>query len=75
MRCVICKHSETRPRTVTVTLERGEATIVMKSVPAEVCAHYGEEYIDQETTAKVLAKADLAALSEVQVEVRSYQAA
>jgi YgiT-type zinc finger domain-containing protein len=75
MRCVICRHGETRPGTVTVTLERGEATIVVKSVPAEVCAHCGEEYIDQETTAKVLAEADLAALSGVRVEVRSYQAA
>ena len=75
MRCVICRHGETRLGTVTVTLERGEATIVVKSVPAEVCVYCGEEYIDQETTAKVFAEADLAALSGVRVEVRSYQAA
>lgn len=37
MKCVICKHGETRPGKTTVTLERGGATIVVKGVPAWIC--------------------------------------
>ncbi|MCA9913998.1 MAG: type II toxin-antitoxin system MqsA family antitoxin, partial [Anaerolineae bacterium] len=34
MKCVICKQGDTRPGTVTVTLERGGTTLVFKNVPA-----------------------------------------
>ncbi len=75
MKCVICKHGETKAGVATVTLERGEVTIVMKSVPAEVCANCGEQYVDEPTTARLLAEADEAAKSGVQLEVRTYRAA
>ena len=42
MKCAICKNGETYPGTTTVTLTRGEATIVIKNVPAEVCDNCGE---------------------------------
>ena len=75
MKCVICKHGETKAGVATVTLERGEVTIVMKSVPAEVCVNCGEQYVDQPTMARLLAEADEAAKSGVQLEVRTYRAA
>ena len=75
MKCVICKHGETKAGVATVTLERGEVTIVMKSVPAEVCVNCGEQYVDEPTTARLLAEADEAAKSGVQLEVRTYRAA
>jgi len=34
MTCAICKHSETAPGEVAVTLQRGETTIIIKRVPA-----------------------------------------
>ena len=37
MKCVICKHGETNPGEVTVTLPKTEATLIFKLVPAEVC--------------------------------------
>lgn len=37
MKCLICKQAETRPGETTVTLERGELTLVIKHVPAKVC--------------------------------------
>jgi YgiT-type zinc finger domain-containing protein len=75
MKCVICKHGETQPGTATITLERGGATLVFKSVPALVCDNCGEEYVDEQTTAQLLQQAEAAARSGVQVEVRSYVAA
>ncbi len=72
MRCVICKQSETRPGKATVTLERDGATLVVKGVPAEVCPNCGEEYVDEETTARLLQTAEEAARAGVQVDIREY---
>jgi YgiT-type zinc finger domain-containing protein len=75
MKCVICKHGETAPATITVTLERGGATLVFKSVPAQVCSNCGEEYVDDATTARLLQQAGKAIDAGVEVEVRAYAAA
>ncbi len=45
MTCTICWQAETKPGTVTVTLELEDATFVMKGVPALVCPNCGEEYV------------------------------
>jgi YgiT-type zinc finger domain-containing protein len=75
MKCVVCRKGETKSGTVSVTLERGDTTIVMKSVPAEVCETCGEQYVDEKTTQQLLAEAERAARSGVQLEVRTYRAA
>lgn len=75
MICVICKHGETRPGTATVTLEREDTTLVIKGVPAQVCANCGEEYVDEETTSRLLRTAEEAARIGVQVDVRQYAVA
>lgn len=75
MKCVICRHGETRAGTATVTLERGGTTLVVKGVPAEVCESCGEEYLDEGTTRRLLRDAERAAREGVQVEVRAYAAA
>ena len=75
MKCVICRNGETRPGKATVTLEREGTTLVVKGVPARVCANCGEEYVDEETTARLLKTAEEAALAGVQVDVREYFAA
>jgi len=56
-------------------LERGEATVVFRGVPAQVCENCGEEYVDDSTTAELLAAADAAARAGVRVDVRDYVAA
>ena len=58
MKCVICKHGETREGFATVTLERNGATIVVKSVPAKVCDNCGEEYLDEEIVGRLMELAD-----------------
>ncbi len=40
--CVICHAGRVAPGTTTVTLTRGSSTIVIRSVPAEVCDACGE---------------------------------
>lgn len=50
-------------------------TLVVKSVPAEVCQNCGEQYIDDQTTASLLRQAEEAAIAGVEVQVRSYAAA
>lgn len=75
MICVICKHGQTRPGSATVTLEREDTTLVIKGVPAQVCANCGEEYVDEDTTARLLRTAEEAVRNGVQVDVRQYAAA
>ena len=47
--------------------------LVVKKVPAEVCSTCGEEYVDQDTTARLLQVAEEAVKAGVQVEVREYR--
>lgn len=75
MKCIICKHGQTRPGTITATFERGSATIVVKAVPASVCDSCGEGYLSEEVTAKLLEQAEAAAKAGVQVDIRKYVAA
>jgi YgiT-type zinc finger domain-containing protein len=75
MKCVICKVGETGPGRATVTLERGGATLVIKGVPADICANCGEEYVNAETTEFLFRTAEEAVKSGVQVSVRDYVAA
>ncbi|MCC6764089.1 MAG: type II toxin-antitoxin system MqsA family antitoxin [Deltaproteobacteria bacterium] len=75
MNCVICKNGRTRRAGITVSLDRGETTVVVRSVPAEVCENCGEEYLDEATTSQILRTADAAAQAGVKIEVRDYLAA
>ncbi len=74
MKCVICRYGETQPGKVTVTLQRGESTIIVKGVPAEVCANCGEYYLDEKTSADILARAEAAVRSGAEVEIIRYAA-
>ena len=75
MKCSICRHGETEPGRATVTLERGATTLVFKDVPAEVCGNCGEAFHSDEVTRALLAQAEEAARSGVEVDVRRYAAA
>ena len=59
----------------TVTLERDGTTLVIKNVPANICANCGEKYVDDATTELLLRIAEKSARSGVQVSVRDYAAA
>lgn len=74
MTCVICKAGETAPGMATVVLQRGEATIVIKGVPAEICDTCGEYYLSEETTRRVLALAEAAVARGAEIEVLRFAA-
>ncbi|MBD2523685.1 type II toxin-antitoxin system MqsA family antitoxin [Nostoc sp. FACHB-133] len=74
MRCVICKHGETKPGLVTVTLERDECIIVLKKVPAEICDNCGEYYLSDAVTEQVLEKAESAINNGAELEIIRYAA-
>ena len=75
MKCVICRQGETKAGKTTVTLERGDLTLVFKHVPADICANCGEQYVDNVTSAGLLQTAESSAKTGVQVDIREYKAA
>ena len=69
--CAACEE----PGQATVTLTRAATTLVVKGVPASVCANCGEEYVDESTTERLIQTMDDAARAGVEVDVREYAAA
>lgn len=74
MICFVCKHDDVKDGTTTVTLERGNTTLVIKDVPARVCTNCGEAYFESEVTSALLNMLNVAVEAGVQVEVRAYPA-
>ncbi len=74
MKCVICKTGETGPGEVTVTLQRGDATILVKDVPAEVCVNCGEYYLSEEVSDKLLKQAEASLTNNAELEVLRFAA-
>ncbi|MBD2440002.1 type II toxin-antitoxin system MqsA family antitoxin [Nostoc sp. FACHB-110] len=74
MQCVICKHGETQPGLVTVTLERDDTIVILKGVPTEVCNNCGEYYLSAAVTEQVLQRAEEAVNKGAEVEILRYVA-
>lgn len=74
MKCVICKTGDVVEGNTTVTLQRGDTTVVIKNVPARVCEQCGEYYLSEDMTDKVLAMAEAAVSKGAEVEVLRWAA-
>ena len=74
MNCVICKNGDTRPGHVTVTLQHGECTVIIKEVPADVCQNCGEHYLSEEISTRLQRKVEEAAGTGDEVTVLLYAA-
>ena len=74
MRCVICKTGETRPGKTTVTVQRGETTVMIKDTPAEVCENCGEYYLEEAVARTVYRQADEAVQHHAEVAILRYAA-
>lgn len=48
MKCVICKHGETKKGKISVTLGQDGMMLIFKEVAPQVCSNYGEEYLGAE---------------------------
>ena len=75
MKCVICKHGQTKEGTTTITLERGNSTIIFKDVPAQICDNCGEKYVDSKTTKDLLKKANELIKNGIEVDIRKFRVA
>ena len=58
----------------TVTLQRGNTTVILKEVPADICENCGEYYLSTVITEQVMELADRAARSGNEVEVLRFAA-
>jgi len=74
MKCVLCRHGETKPGDVTVTLQRCETTVILKGVPADVCENCGEYYLSEAVTGQVLQRAEEAVRSGAEIEILRFAA-
>jgi YgiT-type zinc finger domain-containing protein len=59
---------------VTVTLIRGETTVVIKETPAEVCDNCGEYYLEESVASKVYRQAEEAVQRKAEVEILRFAA-
>ena len=74
MKCTICKNGDTLSGFTTVTLQRGDTTIIIKQVPAEICENCGEYYLSDETTKIVFDLAEQSIRHGAEVEILRYVA-
>jgi YgiT-type zinc finger domain-containing protein len=74
MKCVICRKGETAPGKTTVTLQRGDTTVIIKDVPADVCENCGEQYFSEALTGQLLRMAEQAVKNGAEVEIIRFAA-
>ena len=74
MKCAICAQADTAPGFTSVLLERGEMTLVVNNVPAQICPNCGEAYADEVVTANVLREGEDLARAGMKADVREYAA-
>ncbi len=74
MKCVICKNGETESGSVTVSLQRGETTILIKDVPADICVNCGEYYLSDVISEQVLNQAEATVSKNAEVEILRFAA-
>jgi len=54
MMCLICRQAEIVDGLTSVHFERGEVRLTVNHVPARVCTHCGESYVDEEIASQLL---------------------
>jgi len=74
MKCVICKHGETKLGVATVTLQRYESTLIFKNVPADICENCGEYYLNEDISQRILLDAEEAVKKGAEVEILRFAA-
>jgi YgiT-type zinc finger domain-containing protein len=74
MKCAICKNGDLEPGHATVTLSRGDSTVVIKGVPADICDNCAEYYLTEDVARRVYAVADAAVRTGAEVQVLRYAA-
>lgn len=68
--CPLCG-GEKKPGTTTFTAELGFGVVVIRNVPATLCAQCGADWISDEVATRIEALVDEARTKQLQVEVLS----
>ncbi|TAK35675.1 MAG: type II toxin-antitoxin system MqsA family antitoxin [Chloroflexota bacterium] len=74
MKCVICKHGETQPGKVTVTLQRDGTVVIIKDVPADVCDNCDEYYLSESVLRDLEERVGQAVARGAEVEILRFAA-
>mgnify|MGYP000862233783 CR=1 FL=1 len=72
MKCIICKHGELKPGITSVLFEKNGVTIVIKSVPADICDNCGEPYVSDMIAEKIMAYVDSAEKQGIIVDIINF---
>jgi YgiT-type zinc finger domain-containing protein len=75
MKCLSCKTGEPKLGTTTFAAERDGVLVVVKHVPALICAQCGEEYFEGRVTDGLMEQVKEAVKAGGEVNIREYQAA
>ena len=73
MKCVICKTGDLQPQSVSVTVDRQGALLVVQGVPALVCNNCGERYFEDAVSARLLELTEETLRPGVRLDVRDYE--
>ncbi len=74
MKCIVCRQGETNRGEAAATLQRGDTTVIIKGVPAEVCDNCGEYYRSDKIAEQVLSMAEEAVTKNPEVEIVRFAA-
>ena len=74
MKCAICHNGETEKGTISVMLEKDQATLIFKHVPAQICGNCGEEYISAEVNSELLCQSEKEFDKGIMLELLEYAA-
>ncbi|MGV8108347.1 type II toxin-antitoxin system MqsA family antitoxin [Methanospirillum sp.] len=74
MKCVICKHGELKPGITSVLFEKNGTTVVIKSVPVDMCDNCGEIYVSDSIAEKIMALVESVEKQGIIVDIRNFSA-
>jgi YgiT-type zinc finger domain-containing protein len=74
--CISCKQEDTiERRPISFTVDLRGTTVVVRGVPALVCANCGEEYLEEAAAGRVREIAEAAAQAGTRVAISDYKTA
>lgn len=74
MKCVICKHGELKPGITSVLFEKNGTTVVIKSVPVDMCDNCGETYVSDSIAEKNMVLVESIEKQGIIVDIRNFSA-
>jgi YgiT-type zinc finger domain-containing protein len=72
MKCVICNQAEVVPGVTSVSLQRGESSLLVNNVPVQLCPNCGEAYADEMVTSRLLREGEKLVRAGTKADVREY---